>query len=248
MPFKLKMEIHFKNTIENYFESQKQLSRKDLLLKLTKDFPNLSKGSISVYLSRLKKNGFIKSPHRGVYTLSDTQEFNPYIETNLKKIYKKIYNRFPFITFCIWNTKWLNDFMKHQPFKYFTIIEVEKEASEQVFHLLNEAFNNVYLNPNDETLNRYVYTNNTESIIVKNLITEAPLLEKNKIMIPTVEKILIDLIADKDIFSAQQSELDTIYLTARTKYTLSIAKLNRYAMRRNKETELREYLNLIMAK
>ncbi|MBX2949281.1 MAG: hypothetical protein KF704_08375 [Crocinitomicaceae bacterium] len=233
------MKINLKNTILNYFESQKQLSREDLLLRLTNDFPQLSKGSISVYLSRLKKNGFIKNPYRGIYALSDTKEFNPQIELQLKKIYNKIYNRFPFITFCIWNTRWLNDLMKCEPFKYLIIIEVEKESSEQVFQLLNEELKNVYLNPNEETLDRYIYSNNNESVIVKNLITEAPILEKDKIIIPTLEKILIDLIADKDIFLAQQSELNTIYQIARSEYTLSISKVNRYAMRRNKEAELR---------
>ncbi|WP_100612946.1 DUF6577 family protein [Confluentibacter lentus] len=236
------------NTIESYFKSNTQLSREKLVSLINKDFPDLSLGTITVYLSKLKKAGIINNPARGVYSITDKQIFNPEINQNLKKIYNKIHKDFPFIEICVWNTKWLSDLMRHQPFKNFTIIEVDKEAEEQVFNAVSEWTKNVYFNPNEEILERYISTNTEEVTIIKNLVTEAPTIKNNKIEIPTLEKLLVDIIIDKELFAAQQGELDVIFKSAFDKYDINKAKMKRYAIRRNKESELERMINLSLAK
>lgn len=236
------------NTIESYFKSNTQLSREKLVSLISKDFPDLSLGTITVYLSKLKKAGIINNPARGVYSITDKQIFNPEINQNLKKIYNKIHKDFPFIEICVWNTKWLSDLMRHQPFKNFTIIEVDKEAEEQVFNAVSEWTKNVYFNPDEEILERYISTNTDEVTIIKNLVTEAPTTKNNKIEIPTLEKLLVDIIIDKELFAAQQGELDVIFKSAFDKYDINKAKMKRYAIRRNKEGELERMINLSLAK
>ena len=169
------------NTIESYFKSSTRLSREELGNLITRDFPELSEGTITVYISKLKKAGKINNPARGFYSITDKQLFNPDINQNLKKTYNKIHKEFPFIEICIWNTKWLSDLMRHQPFKNFTIIEVDKEAEEQVFNAVSEWTKNVYFNPNDEILERYISSNTEEVTIIKNLVTESPTTKNNKI-------------------------------------------------------------------
>lgn len=236
------------NTIESYFKSNTQLSREKLVSLINKDFPDLSLGTITVYLSKLKKAGVINNPARGVYSISDKQIFNPEINQNLKKIYNKIHRDFPFIEICVWNTKWLSDLMRHQPFKNFTIIEVDKEAEEQVFNAVSEWTKNVYFNPDEEILERYISTNTEEVTIIKNLVTEAPTTKNNKIEIPTLEKVLVDILIDRELFAAQQGELDFIFKSAFDKYEINKAKMKRYAIRRNKESELERMINITLAK
>lgn len=236
------------NTIESYFKSNTQLSREKLVSLINKDFPELSLGTITVYLSKLKKAGIINNPARGVYSISNKQIFNPEINQNLKKIYNKIHRDFPFIEICVWNTKWLSDLMRHQPFKNFTIIEVDKEAEEQVFNAVSEWTKNVYFNPDEEILERYISTNTEEVTIIKNLVTEAPTTKNNKIEIPTLEKILVDILIDRELFAAQQGELDFIFKSAFDKYDINKAKMKRYAIRRNKESELERMINITLAK
>ena len=236
------------NTIESYFKSNTQLSREKLVSLINKDFPDLSLGTITVYLSKLKKAGIINNPARGVYSISDKQIFNPEINQNLKKIYNKIHRDFPFIEICVWNTKWLSDLMRHQPFKNFTIIEVDKEAEEQVFNAVSEWTKNVYFNPDEEILERYISTNTEEVTIIKNLVTEAPTTKNNKIEIPTLEKVLVDILIDRELFAAQQGELDFIFKSAFDKYEINKAKMKRYAIRRNKESELERMINITLAK
>ena len=235
------------NTIQSYFKSINQISREKLGNLIKEDFPELSEGTITVYLSKLKKAGIINNPERGIYSITDKQIFNPEINQNLKKISNKIHKEFPFIDVCIWNTKWLNDLMRHQPFKNYTIIEVEKEAEEQIFNAISEWNKNVYFNPNEEILERYISSNSEEVTIVKNLVTEAPTTKNNKIRIPTLEKLLVDIIIDKELFAAQQGEIEFIYQSAFKKYAINTAKMKRYAIRRNRETELEKIINKIWA-
>lgn len=235
------------NTIQSYFKSLNQISREKLGNLIKEDFPELSEGTITVYLSKLKKAGIINNPERGVYSITDKQIFNPEINQNLKKIYNKIHKEFPFIDMCVWNTKWLNDLMRHQPFKNYTIIEVEKEAEEQIFNAISEWNKNVYFNPNEEILERYISSNSEEVTIVKNLVTEAPTTKNDKTTIPTLEKLLVDIIIDKELFAAQQGEIEFIYQSAFKKYAINTAKMKRYAIRRNRETELEKIINKIWA-
>jgi DNA-binding PadR family transcriptional regulator len=234
------------NTIPSYFKSINQISREKLGNLIKIDFPELSEGTITVYLSKLKKAGIINNPERGVYSITDKQIFNPEINQTLKKAYNKIHKEFPFINVCVWNTKWLNDLMRHQPFKNYTIIEVEKEAEEQIFNAISEWNKNVYFNPNEEILERYISSNVEEVTIIKSLVTEAPTSKNNKIKIPTLEKVLVDIIIDKELFAAQQGELGFIYQSAFKKYAINTAKMKRYAIRRNKESELEKIMSTIL--
>ena len=69
-----------------------------------------------------------------------------------------------------------------------------------------------------------------------------------KINVPTLEKILVDIIADEKLFSAQQGELEFIYKRAFDKYNINESKMKRYASRRNRETEIKNQTNIITAK
>jgi predicted transcriptional regulator len=244
-------QISLNNTLENkiptYFEDAKSLSREELLKAILTDFPDWKESTINVYLSKLKKRGIIKNPSRGVYCLKNRTIFKPSIDINLKKIFNKIKQDFPYINFCVWNTKWLNDVMRHQPFKQYQIIEVEKDAAEQVFNTLSIKEKNVFLNPNAEIFERYI-NNVDKAVIIKYLVSEAPLNNVDNIVIPTLEKLLVDVLVDVAIFSAQQDEIEFIYNTAFSKFQINSNKMKRYAIRRNRLSKLEELINLTLAK
>lgn len=133
--------------------------------------------------------------------------------------------------------------MIHQPGRFLLLVEVEAVATESVFYFLkDENYKNVFYNPDDNLLERYIYEQ-TESIIVKPLITKAPLKKEKKINIPTLEKILVDLFVERKIFSAfQGSELVHIYNDLYKHYDLNGTKLLAYAKRRTKEKELFDFI------
>ena len=113
------MEKH----ISRYFEESKRLSKKELVISIKNNFPTWSDNTINMYLSKLKKEGIINAPSRGIYEMESNTPFQPNISNSLKRIFNKVKREFPYINFCIWDTVWLNDFMRHQPFKHYVVID-----------------------------------------------------------------------------------------------------------------------------
>ena len=241
------MDKIVENKVKRYFDNKNMLSKKDLMELLKNDFPDWSENTINAYLYTLKKRGVIDNISRGIYTAGKIQLFNPQVNGQLKKIAGRIHKGFPFVDYCVWNSSWLNDFMRHQPFKNFTIVEVEKVAAEQVFNELNNHFQNIYINPDEIFFERYISTSN-DVIIIKNLNSEAPTLKHDDIIIPALEKILVDILIDDNLFAAQQGELNFIYKNAFKKYDINELKMKRYAARRNREKEVENMINISLAK
>ena len=134
----------------------------------------------------------------------------------------------------IWSTKWIIQWMLHVPSHYETIIEVEKDAEENIFYFLSEIRENVFLNPSKDVLNRYAKTTKP-IIIIKNLVTDSPLQKIEKIQTPSLEKILVDLIVDDKLFQTYQGrDLDNILDNAFKYQSINLDKLYRYAKRRRK--------------
>ncbi|MFD1630236.1 DUF6577 family protein [Pseudopedobacter beijingensis] len=233
--------------IRRYFKESERLSKQKLVGSIKKDFPSWSDNTINMYLSKLKKEGVINAPSRGIYEMDSYIPFQPNISNGLKRIFNKVKREFPYINFCIWDTVWLNDFMLHQPFKHYVVIEVEKGASESVFAFLTETNKNVFFNPDEEIFDRYIH-NQDEVLIVKNMVSESPLIEKDKINVPALEKLLVDMLIDTTLFSAQQNEKEFIMRSVMQKYTLNDLKMRRYAVRRNREREIDELINISLAK
>ena len=233
--------------IERYFRESERLSKQKLVKSIKEDFPHWSENTINMYLSKLKKEGKISTLSKGIYELGSIALFKPEVSNALKKIYNKIKREFPYITFCVWDSAWLNSLMRHQPFKRYLVVEVEKDASEPVFGFLNETIRNVFLNPNEEIFDRYIQSLD-EAIIVKNMVSEAPLMEAQKIVVPALEKLLVDMLADTNLFSAQQNETEFIMKTAMNKFAINEMKMKRYALRRNRENEVEKLINISLAK
>lgn len=241
------MDTFLKNKIISYLEEQSKVSKAKLVDCITSDFPELKESTINVYLSRLKKEGVIKNPSRGIYALKGKKIYHPTIDSKLKRLHNKIKIEYPYAEFCIWDTKWLNEFMRHQPFKFYTVLEFDKDVTESVFYTLKELGKQVFIEPDAETFDLYI-SNSEDVIILKHLISEAPLQEIENITIPTIEKLLVDMTIDIKMYAAQQNEIESIYTNTFEKYEVNKNKMKRYAYRRNRENEVENLTNLTLAK
>lgn len=241
------MENFLKDKIKSYFKEQSTFSKDKLVDCIQSDFPNLKESTISVYLSRLTKEGIIKNPERGLYALNEKKEFSPLVDPKLKRLFNKVKKEFPYAEFCIWNTIWLNEFMKHQPFRFYTVLELDKDVTESVFHMLKEDGKEVYIEPGAETFDLYI-SNSEDVILLKYLISEAPIQNIENFVVPTIEKLLVDMTIDTKLYAAQQSEIQIIFTNAFKKYEINKSKMKRYAYRRNRENEIVNLTNLTLAK
>ena len=235
--------IHI-NKLKEAFSNKESVRVSDIIAFYKQFDKNIKRATVDWRIYNLVDKGVLHRVSRGVYSFSEDErkEYVPEISRPLKYLSGKIYNQFPFIDTCIWSTKWLNEFMLHQPFRFYTIVEVEKEVMESVFYALREHGKEVFLDPSDEIVSKYV-VNASEPIIITKLTTEAPTQVVNKVVTQTIEKLLVDVFCDPIIFAAQQgSELERIYQAAYDKYNVNNTKMFRYASRRNKRDEIENFI------
>ncbi len=220
----------------DYFESKESFRLQDIKDYFQRFKKDISRTTLDWWIYELKQRGILYRVGRGLYSLQEPIFFSPNIEKKLIKLYAWLVKEFPHLEICIWDTKWINQFMIHQIGRFYTLIEVEKEAVESVFYSLKEKGKNVFLNPSSDIL--YHYADSKESIIVKPLISEAPILRDNKVPTASLEKILVDLVSDEIFEAYQGAELDNILENSFSHYSINEPKLLRYASRRKRKKYL----------
>lgn len=205
--------------------------------------PDVKKTTVNWRIYNLVQEGVLNRIGRGKFALGKGVAYIPELSSKLFSVYKKIKSDFPFLTVCLWSTSVLNEFMLHQPGKYYQLMEVDKDAMESAFYYMKDRNYSVYMEPSQKLISRYMI-DEKEPWIVKTLVSEAPIQHVNGIPTVTIEKLLVDIFCDPLIFNAQQgSEMNQIFYEAFEKYTISESKMLRYASRRRKKKELDNYLN-----
>jgi len=189
--------------------------------------------------------GILNRIGRGKFAIGGNKIYMPEISVKIKSIHSKLKKEFPYLRMCIWNTSSFNEFMIHQPGRFYILIEVDKEATQSVFFYLKENKFSVFIDPTKDLIEKYI-PDEKETLIVKSLVSEAPLQIINRINTAPIEKMLVDIFCDDVIFAAQQgSEMRTIFKEALSKYAVNENRMLRYANRRRKKDSFREYLNSI---
>jgi hypothetical protein len=205
--------------------------------------PEVKKTTVNWRIYNLVKEGILARVGRGRFSLGKSDAYIPELSSKLSSVHKKIKVDFPFLKVCLWSTSVFNEFMLHQPGKYYQLIEVEKDALESIFFYLKDRNYSVFMEPSEQLIRKYMI-DEKEPWIVKSLVSEAPIQQINGVPTVTIEKLLVDIFCDPVIFNAQQgSEMNRIFHEAFEKYTVSESKMLRYASRRRKKNELDDFLN-----
>jgi hypothetical protein len=222
------------------------LNKRELVSRISEVYPNLPESMISWHLFQLKRRGQVHSSGYGRYCLHQKGNFVPNISAKMRELFGRVQLDFPYVNFLLWDSRWFNEFMHHQIFRFYLVIEAEKQATEAIFHTLNGLGLPIYLNPDEEMFLRYI-SYHREVIIVKSLVSEAPYTEIEGIKTAPLEKLLVDCIADAELFAAQQAEFDFILRSVTEKYHLNLNKMQRYARRRNQQEKIDKAISIIRA-
>lgn len=229
--------------LKSIFKGRHSFDTKDIANFYLKFEPDITVTTINWRIFTLVKTGVLARIGRGVFRIGESHLFMPQVTSEIKRLYDQLHSQFPFLTICIWNTAALNELMLHQPGKFYTMIEVEKDAMDAVFYFLKETEKNLFFDPSDDILSRYA-SGEQEVLIVKPLVSEAPTQVLQGVNTPTLEKILVDIYCDAVLFAAQQgSEMQHIFMEAFRRYTINESKMLRYADRKGKKAALKAYLH-----
>lgn len=193
---------------------------------------DVSLHSIVNILNRMVRQGKLQRLQRGVYALAKQNVWHVVIGEQEKTVYDLIHLQFPLIKICVYNGETFAPLQHHLAFNQATYIEVERDSVESVFYRLQDAGYEVYRTPNQQMAYDYVDVKK-KIIIVKPLVTQAPLMKQEKYYVPMLEKLLVDIRTDKDFYYMQGFEVIYMTDTARQMYMINEEKLQRYAKRRN---------------
>ncbi len=243
------MYKYYEQELKERFKTANHFDRIELYNFYKAYEPDLKEGALSWRVHDLLKRGIIRQIKRSMYSMSQKNRYQPNVSDKLIKLSKTVSKDFNNLDYCVWTTEWLNYFTRHQLATFFFIIEVERDFLEEVFNAYNE--NNqlrVFLNPDKSTLERYL--NHENVLVIKPLISRSPKQKisnnkrgKEKINVPTIEKILVDIFCDEAIFySIQGKEMETIFENAINHYQINFTRLMSYASRRKKELQLNMFL------
>tara|TARA_R110002111_G_scaffold258980_1_gene328556 strand:- start:120 stop:551 length:432 start_codon:yes stop_codon:yes gene_type:complete len=128
------------------------------------------------------------------------------------------------------------------------VVEVEKEFTESLYYYLNDSLKmDFFLNPDNKEIEFYI-SESAVPVVIKRLVTRAPISKlknkKNVVPVATLEKIMVDLFADENLYHFYQgSELINIYEKILERYSINFTKLFSYAKRRKKEQEIKQFMN-----
>lgn len=246
-----KTEHRMPKIIENglieEFKDREFFTRRDLYDFYRYFEPDLKEGTFGWRIYDLKNRNIIQPLKRGLYVVSSKSEYKPKISPELIKLAKQITAKFDNAKSCIWETEWLNEFVRHQTTKQMVIIEIEKDFIPSLYYDLKDSSRNeLFLSSTDKAIDFYI-AESEHPTIIKKLITRSPIVrrteKKMKIHTPLLEKILVDLFAEEKLFYyLQGSELVHIYQNAINKYIVNFTKLLSYAKRRSKEKEIKQFM------
>lgn len=239
------------NRLIEEFKDRESFSREELFDFFKFYEPDLKEGTFGWRIYDLKNKNIIKPLMRGLYTISYKPKYKPEISQDLLKLTKKINDRFEDVKYCLWETNWLNEFAQHQASKKIFIIETERDFLDPFFYELKEIYKgDVFITPDEKAIKFYV-AESVQPIVIKRLVTRSPLSKRTekklKFHVPFLEKILVDIFTEEKLFYyTQGSELVHIFENALKSYDINFTKLFSYAKRRERDNDIKMFLNANM--
>ncbi len=205
---------------------------------------DISRQTISWYLTKLIESGQLRRIGHGKYSKADKQQFAIVPTEEQRSLNEMLKQHWPYAHFCIYNGDVISPLQHLLSANNITYIETEREATSAVFNHLRDEGRTAYLRPTRELMYNYIDLSQP-AIFVKPLITESPVQESNGVLVPTLEKLLVDLQKDADFFYLQEAEGVNIFRNALSLYTINESRLLRYASRRGLRKEIETIIKSI---
>ena len=227
----------------NSLKADRTYSRNDLIEVFRKENKELNDSSFRWLLYNLQLHNRLFRVGYDEYTTSEQHvlpEYRPLYTEEALKVKKLLEDKYPELSFVIFESVALNEFLNHQIAQNTVYVQVEKDLSTFIFDALKQDLGGMILyKPNRMEFSRY-WTRGC--VVVLELISQAPLSSTQPHEI-TIEKMLVDIIADKSIEATYSpGELPEIFRNIRKNYRVDAKKMNRYAGRRGKAKLIKKFM------
>ena len=205
----------------------------------------ISARSVLSILNRLMRKGEVIRKDGNYFIAGPSkQKFFATPDKQTRELYSQLVAEFPFSKICIWRTDIIIPLMHDIPNGTMTIVSIDKNATDSAIDRLENMTDKMVLADTDgKVLTRL--SSGRDIIVVSSLVSQAPIDCIDGINVPTIEKILVDIISDNSLHAMAESQAYDIYMTAFERYAINRKSLLRYAGRRNRKSEVESILNEI---
>lgn len=239
---------NYSQDIMDYALSQPNFELQELYDYLDKDGKtDITRKTVSWYLTKLIESGKLQRVAHGKYAIRTRQRFIIIPTDEQRSLNEELKQKWPDAHFCIYNGNIISPLQHHLSANNITYIETEREAIVAVFNHLRDVGKVAYLRPTSELIYNYIDMS-LPAIFVKPLISESPIQECSGILVPTLEKLLVDLHKDKDFFYLQEAEGVNIFQNALSLYSINESRLLRYASRRGIRKEIKTIIQTLLSR
>lgn len=123
------------------------------------------------------------------------------------------------------------------------VVEVPRRDCDRVLTVLKEVFGDTVLLKNALGVVDDIH----DFILVKPMITEAPLVDMDGIPVPALEKRLVDQASDKEYASLTSEQVQRLFQQSFELYPVHLSRLYRYAARKGKKAEIQDLVDRVDA-
>lgn len=218
--------------ILNYAKEHDTIVSSDLLQSAAAS--GISPTTLNWHLQKLVKEERLFRVGRGYYSLRGHQAFTESPDDELLRWHEELVSLYPSVKCCLYKGTMIAPLLHHLSYNALTYIEVDRDLTEILFHKLKDEGKVVYNRPSSEMMKNYVDIGKP-GIIIKPLITGSPIVTNGEVPMPTLEKILVDVICDEDFSYLKGGEWYYMIETAASQYSINKSRLLRYAGRRGKK-------------
>ncbi len=241
------------NQLAKQFGTIQSIHKPDLVSLLRQAYPDAKPTTLDWHIYDLVKQGLLTRQGRGRYRVVSADNrrvaFAPGIPDELGFLGKKLAEAFPLLTTCLWSTETVQPYLMHVPFVKYWLLEIDRDAVDTVLSFVQSVYsaNDVpatihIIRASDLATVAPYLTDTARIVLLKPLVSEAPLQRIGDVTTITAEKLLIDLIADDTLFFMYQEELPRIIQGITARYVINTDKLRRYARRRHQLPQLNRLL------
>ena len=179
---------------------------------------------------------------RGIYGFMPKAQFQPIISESAERACCLLQAKFKYLVLTVTDSSVLGQFMNLQPFSTIVVIETKKSATGAVLSALRKEGVDAYAKKDFPAFERYI--SSSQTFVVRPELTVNPALtQNNNVRAANLEKILVDLVCDEDVYGQYQGkELQNIYKNVSDIYAINYSQMLKYATARKKKAPVLEML------
>ena len=202
----------------------------------------MSRKTIIWHVNDLVKRGYAVRVGRGAYEFTPKLKLQPTMGDSAKAVCSLLGNCFKYLDITVADSSVLGQFMNLQPFATVVVIETRKSSTNAVISALRNEGIEAYAKSDFTRLEQYI--SSSQPVVVRSELSVNPTLPKERnVRVVNIEKLLVDLVCDQDVYGQYQGEeLLNIYENATSSYAVNYSQMLKYATSRKKKTDVLDLL------